>query len=628
MLQNRTRYRCCAMSVLRSYVGPRRRLAFPLLINQPLAPSYLAPSFSTTSFREVEVGKETNLSSTLREKAIAGASPPNVDQKRSASCTLTHAAEETAPYVALVIVLVGIAAATGIAWATAHFERLRLRSYMDDRFPMPALLEKMDQKLEKMDQKLENMVDGARQLEIQSAVASALEAMANMQVDSQQSTTLPGPALDDLFADEQLASLLPKMENPTEESMGDLSNPMVMRTYYSRLLPWKPMFLWLNQSHVPTRQFTHREFAFTLQNEAYLRYQSFHSHEELRKEVLRLNPSRFEIGPMYSGRPKDRKALMKSAFRPLTRELVFDIDMTDYDSIRTCCKDKKMCKRCWKFITVAVKVLDDLLRTDFGFTHILWVYSGRRGIHAWISDSSAINLTDEQRSAIVRYIDAVKGYTNMEKRLVLSKPLHPSINRAFQESLKQAFASVVLQDQDCFRTDPQQWENVVKMLPDKENAGHLLKHFPPSSSPASSVERWTALAPIPSSSKEPKHKAEKYKEAVTEIIVQYTYPRIDTEVSRKLNHLLKAPFCIHPGTGKVCVPLLASQIDSFDPDTVPTVGRLLLELEDLARRGDSSADWGKTSLRPYVELFERHAEGVVRDRAREVKAEKAVSMEF
>lgn len=96
--------------------------------------------------------------------------------------------------------------------------------------------------------------------------------------------------------------MLPKMENATEESMGDLSNPMVMRTYYSRLLPWKTMFLWLNQSHAPTRQFTHREFAFTLQNEAYLRYQSFSTAEELKHEVLRLNPSRFEIGPMYSGR--------------------------------------------------------------------------------------------------------------------------------------------------------------------------------------------------------------------------------------------------------------------------------------------------------------------------------------
>lgn len=74
-------------------------------------------------------------------------------------------------------------------------------------------------------------------------------------------------------------------------------------------------------------------------------------------------------------------------------------------------------------------------------------------------------------------------------------------------------------------------------------------------------------------------------------------------------------------TGKVCVPILASEIDSFDPDTVPTVGKLLFELEELSRRGDTAADWGKTSLRPYVEVFERHAEAVAKERAREVKGE-------
>ena len=51
------------------------------------------------------------------------------------------------------------------------------------------------------------------------------------------------------------------------------------------------------------------------------------------------------------------------------------------------------------------------------------------------------------------------------------------------------------------------------------------------------------------------------------------------------------------------------------------MGKLLLELEQLSRRGDLQADWGKTSLKPYVELFERHAEGVAKDRAREVKGE-------
>ncbi|POY74817.1 hypothetical protein BMF94_2090 [Rhodotorula taiwanensis] len=432
-------------------------------------------------------------------------------------------------------------------------------------------------------------------------------------------------ALDKLFADDDLKAMLPKMDNATEESMGDLSNPMVMRTYYSRLLPWKAMFLWLNQSYVPTRQFTHREFAFTLQNEAYLRYQSFAGADELKQEVLRLNPSRFEIGPMYSGRPKDRKALMKAAFRPMTRELVFDIDMTDYDSVRTCCKDKKMCSRCWKFITVAVKVLDEILRSDFGFRHILWVYSGRRGIHAWISDPAALQMTDEQRSAIVRYIDIVKGYTTMEKRMALHRPLHPTVERAYETCLRSAFANVVLKDQDCWKTDPHQWEQVLGLIPDKENVAELLKKFPASST-APSIDRFKDLRKAHTRAT-PKQ-VERHDQAVQDLQIQYMYPRIDTEVSRKLNHLLKAPFCIHPGTGKVCVPILASQIDSFDPDTVPTVGKLLLELEELSRRGDTAADWGKTSLRPYVELFERHAEAVAKEKAREVKAAKAMSMEF
>lgn len=73
--------------------------------------------------------------------------------------------------------------------------------------------------------------------------------------------------------------------------------------------------------------------------------------------------------------------------------------------------------------------------------------------------------------------------------------------------------------------------------------------------------------------------------------------------------------------GKVCVPILASQIDAFDPDSVPTVGKLLLELEELSRRGDTAADWGKTSLRPYVELFEKHAEAVAKEHTRGVKGE-------
>lgn len=58
------------------------------------------------------------------------------------------------------------------------------------------------------------------------------------------------------------------------------------------------------------------------------------------------------------------------------------------------------------------------------------------------------------------------------------------------------------------------------------------------------------------------------------IVFTYTFPRLDVEVSKHRNHLLKAPFCIHPKTGRVCVPISVAAADSFDPTTVPTVARL------------------------------------------------------
>ena len=151
--------------------------------------------------------------------------------------------------------------------------------------------------------------------------------------------------------------------------------------------------------------------------------------KSLRKDILRLNPSRFEVGPVYTANPRDRKTLRKSTvFCPIAKELVFDIDLTDYDEIRTCCDKAKICRKCWAFVTMAIKVVDGVLREDFDFRHIMWVYSGRRGAHAWVSDKRARFMDDQRRKALAGYLEVIKGGSQSAKKVNVKRPLHPHLS--------------------------------------------------------------------------------------------------------------------------------------------------------------------------------------------------------
>lgn len=438
----------------------------------------------------------------------------------------------------------------------------------------------------------------------------------------------------------------------------DSTEPMAMLAFYKRLLPFKSLYTWLNRSlpHTPTRNFTHREFAFTLLNDVYIRYNSFGTWEEWKREVVRLNPARFEVGPVYSAKPKDRKTVQKAAFKPVSRELVFDIDMTDYDAVRTCCSGKGICRRCWAFIAVAVQVLDEALRTDFGFKHLLWVYSGRRGIHLWVSDKHACDLGDEARRAIVGWLEVVKGGAQAAKKVDAggggggggTRGLHPALRRAVGNQgesgpLKTAFVETVLRDQDCFRVRAQ-WELLLSLLPPQESdAVSRLRAKWEAHPSRSSLDKWADIMDAAAKSGEARSR-QHWKPAMEEVILQYTYPRIDADVSKHMNHLLKSPFVVHPATGRVCVPIEARDAAKFDPERdCPTVAMLLRELNDwertarCARGGKGAAgaappqpknDWEKTSLKKYVEILDRHCAAINREARDAQRAMQTHSMDF
>ena len=480
-------------------------------------------------------------------------------------------------------------------------------------------------------------------------------------IDSEtQSTAKSTVALESLFdqddSDDEFstssASNLPSSPPQTAPSSSNVpapssdtesySDPNLMLQFYSRLFPFRTLFGWLNHSPKPGSDFGNREFALTLSNDAYLRYQSYPTADLLRKDILRLNPSRFEIGPVYTTNPRDRKTLRKSSmFKPLSKEIVFDIDLTDYDDIRSCCTRANICAKCWTFATMAIKVIDVTLRDDFGFEHIMWVYSGRRGVHAWISDKDARQLDDEKRKAITGYFEVLRGGVQGGKRVNVKRPLHPHLVRSL-DILKPYFQQNILADQEPFLSEAGQ-ERLLQLLPDKALNDALRKKW--ESSPGRpSTRKWADIDLLAETGVSSTLNTKALKEAKQDILLEYTYPRLDVEVGKKRIHLLKSPFVVHPGTGRVCVPITTcgdmKQVEEFDPLTVPKVTELLKEVDEYASAngeakaededyvaGDAKSmrkvnDWEKTKLKPYVETFENFVKTLWKSESVRVKRER------
>ncbi|XP_053385556.1 DNA primase small subunit-like isoform X2 [Mercenaria mercenaria] len=353
---------------------------------------------------------------------------------------------------------------------------------------------------------------------------------------------------------------------------------------------------------LPKTYLSQREFSFTLKDDIYIRYLSFSSEKELSEEIQKRCPYKIDIGAVFSHRPKEHKTVKAAAFQALEKELVFDIDMTDYDDVRSCCSGADICDRCWPLMQIAIKIIDRALRDDFGFEHLLWVYSGRRGVHCWVCDETARKLSQNGRTAIAEYLSVVKGGENQTKKVVLEDRPHPSI-RAAVEIIKDRFKDYAVKKQD-FLSEEEQIKKVLQLVPDedfKENIEKNMEKF------QKTKDRWLLMETFCNEIRQ-KNEFKKSHNITEEIMLQYCYPRLDVNVSKGVNHLLKSPFCIHPKTGRVCVPIDPENIDDFDPFTVPTISTIVDELnksESGSEEGKRIKDYRQTSLKSCIEVFDK-----------------------
>ncbi|KAF9764685.1 DNA primase small subunit [Nosema granulosis] len=264
----------------------------------------------------------------------------------------------------------------------------------------------------------------------------------------------------------------------------DLDQKMMLFTYYKSFFPTKELSKWLQIDEF-------REISFCLSDGKYLRYLTFLDYEEFEEKLISFVPAKIDIGAVYDVIPE--KNIHKQVVK---RELVFDIDLTDYD--RNCCKDKMVCKKCVVLIKVAVGLLDYSLRKELGFKNIGFVFSGRRGLHCWVNDPYTKTFTESERGDIVKFFN-----TCTEKSI-------------FPEE----YTKILMKYSDYMKE--QNFEDVSTPFTTKD-------------------------------------------------LYKKMFIKLDKDVTTSHIHLIKMPFCVHPSSGKLSVPIDVEKIDSFSVDDVPSL---------------------------------------------------------
>lgn len=448
-----------------------------------------------------------------------------------------------------------------------------------------------------------------------------------------------------------------QLQNLEEEMKNDrgyqfqLNKAGIFKEYYAKVFPFNKIFKWLCYDQVNKAEtkalgskggdyFNRREISYMVvssstKEEFCIRHECYKSPVEFREAVLKTNPIRIDIGPVCDILPsKAKDNSVKKKPYAVEREFIIDIDMDDYDNIRTCCKGKKMCDSCWQYLTSAYEVLKKTLEGDFGFKHIMWIFSGRRGIHAWVCDERARIMEDNVRKGVAQYMNISVG-TEKSDSLVInavhSKQGYPLFERSYQ-ILAKKFENFIVGEQAFFiyKKNINKVMSVLERLAKREKSTKgsinlieklqekliklVTKRLP------NFNENISRSPTGPNSEQESELSREVFEmiknffelntsfstienKFMKEIVIGLMYPKIDFNVSASTNHLLKCPFNIHSGTGLLSVPI--DDFDTFKLGEVPYA-------QDVIEYCKENGNAAHPKFLRYLNFFEKFCDDLVK----------------
>lgn len=189
-------------------------------------------------------------------------------------------------------------------------------------------------------------------------------------------------------------------------------------------------------------------------------------------------------------------------------------------------------------------------------------------------------MNPKNRNAVSEYLNVLSG-GGATKVVNIGERMHHSLKRAHR-IIEPFFEEIILNDQNVFGSDNGR-KKLLDMLPD-ENLRKEIEAKVMTAEANNSKVVWELVKRFIENHRGSNIRRMKF--LVEEIQLSMLYPRLDIAVSKAANHLLKSPFCVHPKTGKVCVPFNPSAVAKFDPTTVPTIRQLLKDIDQFDKNAE------------------------------------------